>query len=384
MAAVQRLSWGIQRSSTIVAAALALLVVAPTPASHAQVVYGVDAIGRATLDGSGVEQSFIPTSHYSTGVAVDADHVYWAGYDSSTTPGSYSIGRANLDGSGVEPRFISLATQPEDVAVDGEHVYWAQRFGSSYSIGRADLDGTDVDESFIITGTYLLTAVAVDSNHVYWTSLTPYAIEPTSSIGRANLDGSGVEQSLIKTSSYSFGLAVDADHVYWTHQGNGTIGRANLDGSSVDQGFLTELGGVLGVAVDTNHIYWTTRRRSIGNEPPQDWVGTIGRANLDGSAAERSFISSESHMVDAAADGGHVYWVNQAEYQPCLHCEPPPDDTHQPHHPRRSSSRTTCPTRSTGPGSGSSSPQRTSKRVSNAGSTRRVGDRAFRRKPSGT
>jgi hypothetical protein len=100
-------------------------------------------IGRANLDGTGVDRSFI-TGIDAGAVAVDAAHVYWS--DSITG----AIGRANLDGSGVEPSFIpNPGSSPCGVAVDDAHVYWNLFFGR---IGRANLDGTGVDRSFIRHG----------------------------------------------------------------------------------------------------------------------------------------------------------------------------------------------------------------------------------------
>ena len=68
-------------------------------------------------------------------VAVNGAHIYWANYDGDT------IGRANLDGSGVDQNFISGADEPCQVAVDASHVYWGN-LGPS-TIGRANLDGTE-------------------------------------------------------------------------------------------------------------------------------------------------------------------------------------------------------------------------------------------------
>ena len=45
-------------------------------------------------------------------------------------------------------------------------------------------------------------------------------------------------------------------HIYWTNYGTDTIGRADLDGSNVNQSFITP--GAFqpgGVAVDAEHIY---------------------------------------------------------------------------------------------------------------------------------
>jgi hypothetical protein len=89
---------------------------------------GAGTIGRANLDGSGVEQSFIPVPGdgvFTSPIAVDGEHVYWSwqvGVPRGPAPSDSGIGRANLDGSGVEQHFISAWA--DAVAVDGGHVYW--------------------------------------------------------------------------------------------------------------------------------------------------------------------------------------------------------------------------------------------------------------------
>ena len=68
----------------------------------------------------------------STGsLAVDASHIYWISKVSDPSPTNPfgqpnvgTIGRANLDGTGVDPDFISGIGYPRGVAVDGAHVYW--------------------------------------------------------------------------------------------------------------------------------------------------------------------------------------------------------------------------------------------------------------------
>jgi hypothetical protein len=44
------------------------------------------------------------------------------------------------------------------------------------------------------------------------------------------------------------GVAVDGQHVYWMNCASGTIGRADLDGSGVNQSFISGLGAD-GIAV---------------------------------------------------------------------------------------------------------------------------------------
>jgi uncharacterized repeat protein (TIGR02543 family) len=232
------------------------------------------AIGRASLDGTGVNKSFISTGGSPVGVAVDASYIYWMRINWS--PDSASIGRANLDGTGVNQNFINLpfsnnrdASYPGAMTVDGSHIYWADPDGAG--IGRASLNGTGVDLSFI-GSVGEVSGLAVDGNYIYWSG-------PGGAVGRANLNGTSVNKSFITVPAD--GVAVDGNYVYWTTDGheNGTprIGRANLDGAGVNPSFISgagvtgyPFGGSGGLAVDGDSIFWA------GDS-------AIGRANIDGS-----------------------------------------------------------------------------------------------------
>ena len=152
-------------------------------------------------------------------LAARADaYVYW------TTGSSATIGRANLDGTGVNQSFITgVGTSPDGVAVDGAHAYWT--YFDTDAIGRANLDGTGVNPSFIAAPTSRGSQVAVDGAHVYWVSKfsdaapgPPVLASPgTGAIGRANLDGTGVDPNFISGISFpAGGVAVDGPHLYWT------------------------------------------------------------------------------------------------------------------------------------------------------------------------
>ena len=104
--------------------------------------------------------------------------MYWANYN----PGNgTTFGRANLDGTGANQSFITAATDSIGIAVDGQHVYWTNTFAGT--IGRANLDGTGVNQ-FFITGANDPEGVAVDGQHIYWTTYnghgTPASAAPTS------------------------------------------------------------------------------------------------------------------------------------------------------------------------------------------------------------
>jgi hypothetical protein len=73
-------------------------------------------IARANLDGTEVEQEFIPSVGELNGIAAGEGHVYWSG----KPIGMAAIGRATLDGSQVEPTWIAGSTSSNfrGVAVD--------------------------------------------------------------------------------------------------------------------------------------------------------------------------------------------------------------------------------------------------------------------------
>jgi virginiamycin B lyase len=219
--------------------------------------------------------------------------VYWSDQGGS-------IGRANLDGTGVNDTFITAgetgAAFTFGIAVDGQHIYWDDSSADS-SIGRANLDGSDPDDSFITLATRTdPEGVAVDGQHIYWDNTN------LDTIGRANLDGTGVENSFIPSSATSSpdALAVDGQYIYWANMNGDTIGRANLDGSDPDESFITDSDspGPTGLAVDGQHIYWSSRT-----------AGAIFRANLDGTDPV-DIAENQSFPLGVAVDGQHVYWAN--------------------------------------------------------------------------
>src|SRR5262245_3271802 len=178
---------------------------------------GVD---RANLDGTEVDQSFINFHGNPIAIAVDDTHVYWLNTDLHAS----TFGRARLDGTGVEPSFIPDAVVPRlpyDLAVDDAHIYWAQSGG----IGRANLDGTGVDPGFIkpprdVGYDERFFGVAVSGANIYWAfqETGPASghfptVPPIRSIGCANIDGTGANYGLVAANALD--LALDGTHVYW-------------------------------------------------------------------------------------------------------------------------------------------------------------------------
>ena len=155
-----------------------------------------------------MDQSFI-TGQIPSAIAVDANYIYFSqNYNSQFF--DTQISRANLDGTGVNNTFIPHGPfNINGMAVDSGHLYWSNGFnlpGSQHTIGRANLDGTGANESFI-TSNGEAWELAVDSNHIYWAvNLIPFVT--FSGIGRANLDGTGINNSFIAGLFHPLGVAL--------------------------------------------------------------------------------------------------------------------------------------------------------------------------------
>lgn len=260
----------------------------PTPTSSGQghiywASYRDGTIGRANLDGSGVNPSFVTGATSPCGVAVFGSYIYW-GNDKDDT-----IGRANLDGTGVNPKFITGTGGACTVASDGRYLYWSTRFGGEGgSIGRANLDGTGVNQSFTsLNGRPNFVGLAMGGSSLYYGNNWGF-------IGRVDAIGSesgGVDvYDRIPLSGTPSGIAISGNYIYWGNSNATTIGRANLDSTGVNESFIHIAGNPGGLATDGTYLYWTS-------------AGAIGRANLDGTGVNQSFINGASVPVGVAIAG---------------------------------------------------------------------------------
>jgi hypothetical protein len=234
---------------------------------------------------AGIERSFIPVS--AKGVAVDGSHLYWA------NPARGSIGRANLDGTGVDEAFVSGLAQPLWVAVNDEYVYWTAP-GNGGSIGRAKLDGGGAPEPEFITGAGKPQGIAVDTNKIYWADDAP------NGIGRANLDGTGIEPTFhpLRSVEIPQGVAVDGSHVYWTeNEPGGYVSRADLDGTDETYLYAGPTEELRGIALDGGYVYWA----ALGG-------GVVGRAGLDLRESETHFVDPGEQPFGLAVDASNLYW----------------------------------------------------------------------------
>ena len=294
---VQSVSRGAKAVIVGLLAAIVLLLLPPL--ASANFVYwtniGGTTIGRAKINGTGVNNSFISGLDNPHGVAVDSKFIYWS--QGSATTGS--IGRANLDGSGANPNFIPHTleiNQPFGVAVTPTAVFWAE---ANQYIGRANLDGSSPQPQFINLGSSSHDAcgITADSSFLYWTDT-----QITGAIGRGSQAGGAPNTDFIPggVASANCGAAVDNSFIYWSSVG--TVGRAAIDGSGATDSFIPAAGGaaVGGVAVNSQYLFW------VNPTSPT----FIGRSNINGSAPNSTFIVGPSTPRLLAAAPSNKITVN--------------------------------------------------------------------------
>ena len=215
-------------------------------------------IKAANLDGTGVN-TLVSEAGSPMGVAVDANHVYWAG--------AGAIKESNLDGSGVTT-LVSGTDRLYGVAVDASYIYWTDL--TAGTIMRADLDGSNV--TILVSGEFDPSSVAVNASHIYWTDWLT-----TGTVKEADLNGGNVT-TLVTGQDNPFAIAADNSYVYWVNEGQiniatGTVDRTPLSDPSQVTTLASNQWHPDGLAVDASHIYWANSQ-----------AATINRANLDGTS----------------------------------------------------------------------------------------------------
>jgi hypothetical protein len=233
-------------------------------------------VSRANLDGSAFQEEFIPpspsgggTSADCQGIAVSGSHIYWA------EPATNSIAEANLDGTEPNFQFITGLANPCGMAIESPYLYWAEFKGGS--IGRANLGGGEVNRAFV-PGLKEPCGVAVAAGEVYWTAASTSEHPPGSYLARRPLAG-GIDADLFEGWGLC-GLATDSQHIYWGGFEK-SIGRAGLDGSDPEPSFITGLDRPCGIAVEGSSIYWATN---------DSLTAAIQATELEGAHAVRTVV----------------------------------------------------------------------------------------------
>jgi low-density lipoprotein receptor class B len=274
------------------------------PRAHGNFVYWTNdtpgnSIGRAKINGTGLNDNFITGLNRPIGVAVDSKFIYWADWNANR------IGRANLDGTGINLDFIP-GVHPEGIAVTSSAgIFWGNDTGTSDTIGHANIDGTNPVINFAPTGTSIC-GVAADQSFVYWLDNT------NNKIGRVPVSGGAPDPNFISLpSGNGCGLAVDSSFLYWSARNSGSmlgsVGRVPVSGGTADPNFIPAIpSGILftpGPAVNSQYVFWSNPSSTPGS-------GAIGRANINGSGPNPNLITGVSQPNLLAAAPSNKITIN--------------------------------------------------------------------------
>jgi hypothetical protein len=267
-------------------------------------------------------------------VAVNDEYVYWTNsgpradgvefeYGSRNPPVDLAgtIGRAKLTESGpteVKPEFIPGASDPQGIAVDGEHIYWSTfpqfEAHGRHAVARATLQGAGVNRDFCansdlnipherIDGMALVGGEAFlvenEGNFVHVIRANLAACERTGSVG--------IEGALS-------GIAVVGTHLYWANSKEGKIGRTTLSTfdsspncfavSTCESEVIKLEGSPFGIASDGEHLYW-----SVNGEAPSNAGNDLYRYDYEGhgDGGKLTDLTADSNPGDP--NGAEVYGV---------------------------------------------------------------------------
>jgi hypothetical protein len=216
-----------------------------------------------------------------------------------TQTGATLTGGASLSNEYVKP-----AQETYGLATDSKYIYWAN--ATTHCIGRCELSGAKVENEWIKTGAAEgPIGVAVDAEHVFWTSASKSPI--TAHVGRATIAGGTVENSwFTATGIGSGGLAIDIDatYIYWSSSegSSGVINRINKSTKVANLKWITGTHVfVEGLAVNASFIYWAE---------PFGATGFIARATIAGAEVNLKWIGTSPEPVGLTLTGTHLYWTS--------------------------------------------------------------------------
>ena len=291
-------------------------------------------ISRSTFDGGSVEEDFLgvqPEDDVGVGaLAADGRYIYWG----DRVGNAWTIGRAEVDGSNVDRTFIEnipCCHGVTDLEVGGGGIFWLA--GDYPYIGRANADGSGAQNDWRATsfsntfGAYSL--ALTPSGDALFAHKQFFRQEPngdtTTPSGIYRIDPSSGAATLIADLDYSYppaGIAANATHVYFaqcretsstTSGVIGAVGRVPVEGGTVERDFFVpNVGGEGGchngvVSVndaDASRVYinWSVAP-PCGGLPPSDCpAATFSISALDiASKAVHHVIPNRSTAKDGVA-----------------------------------------------------------------------------------
>lgn len=253
---------------------------------------GTNSIGRAALDGSAANASFITGNVNSPyGIAVDNNNVYWA------NSGSNQIGFAAKSSGGSGSILTATAGTPLGLATDATFVYWGD--STNDNIGQVQIaEPASINNAFVNGNSIVPPAeidqpagLSVNANSLWWTNLG------ATNMGTASLaDPQGAVQ-VVPTGGmgHALGITNNSRYVYWADQGANSIGFSQLNGQGTPGLFGLPAGaGVVGVATTAAGFNGPT---VSSVSPPNGWNDQTNNVTITGTG----FDSGSTAQIGSSA-----------------------------------------------------------------------------------
>jgi hypothetical protein len=162
----------------------------------------------------------------------------------------------------------------------------------------------------LIAGPEIVSAIAVDAAHLYWTSGNAVWSEPL---------GGGAVAPIASGRSSAAAVTVDPTSVYWVDQGSGSAGPAVMM-APLDGGAPVTLAAAApsgAVAVDTTSIYWITGPAAPALvKAPLGGLASGGEPVTLASSPAPMYVfaidANAAYVPQATCDGGCTWSVTRA------------------------------------------------------------------------
>lgn len=200
------------------------------------------------------------------------------------------IRRIGTDGTGITT--LRTISDQLGLTISDGYIYYGYEYGKK--IGRMDLDGQNANDSLIdfsanSSAPYSGQLTVVNSTIYFGGGGNMYGDK----IWKVSVSG-GTPTSCITDSQGIGGITSDGTYLYWTNYRTGKVGRALLDCSSANASWITGVSYAWGITHADGYIYFNHYTSS----------GYIGKASTDLSYLNKTWVSNTSTQGLAIADAG--------------------------------------------------------------------------------